>query len=479
MAIRATQVPVQSGSDEGVLTAFEIFRVRFPDFVDRINTDRRDFHRRCQRLRNRSLGAQRNAVRQLLRMGHLYPIFAFDAIKAAGQLRQATPTSIHTLAEQFDPFNPIEHEPALLRNVSRSPARQRLACDFGPKRRMHQQVVDRILRNLHPPLENQYLFNGGMPMALGAIEAAISDGATHACEIDFVNFYGSVRFDDLAEVMRPLPASVTRHVVWDEHLRENDLFIRASDLHPSPTPETPNGIILGSASSPIVGEVLIARLLAAAQLPGIITYADNLFVFGRSEEEVDARTQALQEVLRNSPFQCVSGLRLHANEIRNVVDGERPSAFGIEFANHRALSREDGEGYRVTGWQPSVQKLADFQIGEADYVTVETLNRAITKVTNWRRYYRNWEDGDVHQAMFLASLKSRRFLKSPSPSHKASAVAAVTDAYVICNRGLQGDNRVPHTSFLPNYDRELDEEVRKRVEAIELALNRPRRPPPS
>ena len=408
-------------------------------------------------------------------MRHLYVVFAFDAIKSAGLLRDATPTTVLELSEQFDPFNPVERETALLRNVSRSSTRQRLACDFGPKRRMHQQVIDRILRNLHPPLENQYLFNGGMPMALGAIEAAISDGATHACEIDFVNFYGSVRFDDLAEVMRPLPASVTRHVVWDEHLRENDLFIRASDLHPSPTPETPNGIILGSASSPIVGEVLIARLLAAAQLPGIITYADNLFVFGRSEEEVDARTQALQEVLRNSPFQCVSGLRLHANEIRNVVHGERPSAFGIEFANHRALSREDGDGYRVTGWQPSVQKLADFQIGEAEYVSVEALNRAITKVTNWRRYYRDWEDGEIHQAAFLASLKSRRYLASRSPEHKASAVAAVTDAYVICNRGVEGDAKLPHSHFYPHYDQELDEAVVLRVHAIEAAHIRPRR----
>lgn len=408
-------------------------------------------------------------------MRHLYPVFAFDAVKAAGQLRDATPTSIHALAEQFDPFNPIEYEPALLRNVSRSTARQRLACDFGPKRRMHQQVVDRILRNLHPPLESQYLFNGGMPMALQAIEDAISNGATHACELDFVDFYGSVRCDDLAEVMRPLPASVTRHVVWDEHLRENDLVVRASNLHPTPTPETPNGIILGSASSPIVGEVLIARLLAAAQLPGIITYADNLCVFGRSEEEVGARTQALQEVLRNPPFQCVSGLRLRSNEIRNVVECERPSQFGIEFANHRALSRGDGEGYRITGWQPSVQKLAEFQIGEADYVSIEKINKAITKVTNWRRYYRNWDGGEVHQAMFLASLKSRRFLLSPNPDHKASAVAAVTDAYVICNRGLEGDDRIPHTNLFPDYNRELDEAVRIRVYAIEAAQGMPRR----
>lgn len=381
-------------------------------------------------------------------MRHLYAVFAFDAVKSAGLSRDATPSTILELSEQFDPFNPVERETALLRNVSRSSTRQRLACDFGPKRRMHQQVIDRILRILHPPLENQFLFNGGMPMALNAIEAAISDGATHARELDFVDFYGSVRFDDLAEVMRPLPASVTRHVVWDEHLREHDLFIRASDLHPTPTPETPNGIILGSASSPIVGEVLIARLLAAAQLPGIITYADNLCVFGRSEEEVDARTQALQEVLRNSPFQCVSGLRLDEREIRNVDDPTRPSRYNIEFAHHESVTRRGEDGsVDIYGWRPSVARLAGFQIAAADFVTVEKINRAITRVSNWRRYYSRWPDGDLHEAEYLASLHARRFCLAQTAEHRASAISAVTDAYLMFSDRGDADGGI--REFLP------------------------------
>ena len=479
MTIRATPRKKHRVAKDG---PYADFARSFPDYTDYLIKSRRSFHAACSQLREQHPRSQHHSVRRLLRKRAYYPIYAFDALKACDRLAGLTPAKINDLAEAFDPFNSIDDERALVRNVSPTATRQRLVCDFGPKRRMHQQVVDRILRNLHPPLGNQYLFNGGMPMALSAIEAAVSDGHIYACELDFVDFYGSVRFADMAEVMRPLPSSVTSHVVWDFALRRRDLFTYSSSMLPTPTPEAPNGLLLGSALSSIVGEVLIARLLEAAQLPGVITYADNLLVLGRNEEEVDARKHELQRVLRDPPFACVSGLRLQERETRNLaVAGWRQSIFGIEFAGHRSahapeeiadLLEPNPEGRPIIGWQPAPEKLAQFQISAADYVTVEQINRAIPKVSNWRRYYASWPDGDMYESEYLAALTARRFMLASSPEHKASAVAALVDAFL-----LHADRKTiigGVNQFLPGLggtaEKELRETVIARLQAIAIAI---------
>jgi len=346
---------------------------------------------------------------------------------------------------------------------------------------MHQQVVDAILRNLHPLLENQFLFNGGMPKALSAIEAAISAGNHYSCELDFVGFYGSVVVDDLAEVTRPLPNSISQHVVWDEHLRFNDhLFVTLSSLRSDPTPEPPSGLYLGSASSPIVGEILISRLLADAQLGDIITYADNLCVLGRSEEEVTARITSLRDAINASPLRCVSGLRVTHKPIRNVFEG-KPSVSGVEFSSHRAITRRNREtaSIRVSGWQPTFDKIAQYQIGAAEYVSVDDLNTAITKVSNWKRYYSSWPDGDLFEAEYLAWLKARRFLERGTPEHKASAIAAVVNAHLMHDSGERGDLR--YRDFLPGLrtvaETELDQAIQERLNIILNSRTRQRSTP--
>ena len=307
---------------------------------------------------------------------------------------------------------------------------------------MHQTAISRILRHLFPPPENQFLFNGGMPRALRAIETAVSEGATHACELDFVGFYGSVTFDDLAEALRPLPTSVCAGVVWDTRMRLPDLFVYASSACSSPTPEPPNGLFLGSATSPIVGERLIALLLEAAQLPEVITYADNLLVTGRSEDEVIARIQQLQRTLDNPPFACVSGLRFRQKEIVRVAGADMPFIHswvgdvfrdGITFANHESvtlLDPTDGAPL-ITGWGPSEEKLRQMRVAEHRYVTLEQINEAISMVSNWRRYYSNWADGAFVESELLAKLKARLFLLDGTHEHRANAISAIVDAWFL------------------------------------------------
>lgn len=465
--IRATRSMSQPVAE--TVSDYSRFARNHLSFVESVNGLRKEFNRRCQMLVGLRGSQQHTAVRQLLRIPKMRRLHAFDALKACGQLRGATPASVDDLANNYNPFGPVLNEPAVWMTL-RPGGRKRSVLNFGPIRRMHHKSVARVLRSLHPPLREQFLFNGGMPMALQAIEAAISAGATHSCELDFVDFYGSVRFDDLAEVMRPLPSSVTQHVVWDTHLRERRLILGGPCS--SPTPEPPNGFLLGSAVSSIAGEVLIARLLQAAQLPGIITYADNLCVLGRSEEEVAARIHQLQRVLLNPPFACVSGLRLRQYQIRNVTN----DVAGPEFANHEAIiGPVDKSSHSVSGWKPSSTKLEQFEISTSAHVSVDAINRAITKVSNWRRYYASWPEGDLYEAEYLASLMARRFTLVRSPENKASAIAAVVNAFLLWSgeEGFDGG----YNTFLPGLgspaEEELAQSVEQRLSGVRQLLRQP------
>ena len=202
-------------------------------------------------------------------------------------------------------------------------------------------------------------------------------------------------------------------------------------LRHAATPEPPEGLYLGSATSPIVGEKLIARLLEAAQLPSVITYADNLLVPGRSEGEVVARIQALREVLDDPPLRCVSGLSVREGAIHDVANRNRPLNIGIEFSSHVSVFDDGPDQASIVGWSPSRQRLDQIEIGDREHVSVDQLDKAINKVSNWRRYYKDWPDGDLEESRRLAPLKVRKYLLKRTPQNRADAIAAVVDAFMI------------------------------------------------
>ena len=414
------------------ISAYEAFRRAHPEFVEHVIDLRRDWRSRLQKLRDRPRSSQHHDVRRLLRMSSFRTLFAFDALKRADRLRHANTQTVEMLASRFDPFSPVEDERVVLRSVTRGP-RPRVVQEFGPVRRMHQLAVDAILRSLHPPREQLKLFNGGMPKALRAIEEAYTDGYTHCCEVDFVNFYGSVRLEGLPELMRPLPLSVTQHVVWDLSSREPISWMNGS----MPTSEMPGGLSLGSATSPIVGEIIISHLLAAAQLSDVISYADNLLVLGRSEGEVQARINRLRDCIASAD-PGISGLRFGDFEIQSM---ERE----VFFSSHVG---EPNDG--AFQWSPSQRKLEDFMASARDYVSLDQINRAIAQVSSWRRYYDGWPDGERKEAEFLATLMSRRFALQRTPQNCAAAVSAITDAFVIWE-GSRGPE-----DFMVGYDGSYD-----------------------
>lgn len=259
-------------------------------------------------------------------------------------------------------------------------------------------------------------------MARRAIEDAVQRGLLYGTEVDFVGFYSSIRPDALHELLRPLPTSVVNAVVWDAPARSS--YGRGTAVSSSVLPSNSlEGLSLGSATSPIVGETIIAALLAAAQLSDVVTFADNLFVSGRSVDEVRAKIQTLRDVVARRTFGEL--------EVRgggsDYISLDRP----FEFAKQQGELREG-----TLRWSPGAQKLAQFMISELSHLTLDQISTAERRVRNWRRAYPSWQHGTRFEAEYLAALAVRRFYLSSDPAALNNAVVAVLHAFT---EALQDD----------------------------------------
>lgn len=397
-------------------TAYERFRATYPEMIEKIVSLRPYRVRQLDRLSDASLAQQRDLVRRMLRDGRLHTFYAYEALRRSNGLTRATPETISSLATSFNAFAPI-HEHAELRLVEKGSGR-RWVHDFGPRRRMHQALVADILRQLHPPLRTQMLFNGGMPAALQAVATAYREGMTHGVEVDIVGFYGSISHERLAGLLRPLPPSVVDHVVWDFALRGAPSVGVVGVDASAPTLSSSTGLSLGAGTSPIVGERIISALLAAAQLPETITYADNLFVMGRSEAEVATRLDTIRE---SAALLDVGALRLSEGDTAGY-SLSRPFGF---------LKREGDTSSGEIIWRPAQSKLNQFRVSAIERsLEIEEIAAVERRVRHWRRSYGQWPEGDVQEAEYLAGLAARRFYADSNASNRTAAVHAITIAFI-------------------------------------------------
>lgn len=202
MAIR----PSRHASETQRTSGYDEFRARHPEFIERIGLLREQRDRKLARLAAMPRRQQHGEVRKLLRSGSLHLLYAFEAFKAKRLLHDATPDDVLALAASCDPFS--RSAELIETRFIRKGRKTRIVQDYGPQRRMHQLLVAALLRTLHPLRQDQFLFSGGMPMALRAVEAAFQEGYTHAVEVDLIDFYGGVRLPGLADLLRPLPGAV-------------------------------------------------------------------------------------------------------------------------------------------------------------------------------------------------------------------------------------------------------------------------------
>lgn len=398
-------------------TPYQRFASSYPEFVAELRDLKTERRAALLRLASMPRDKQRGEVRRLLRSNRFHLAYAYDAARRVGWIGRATPDRLRELAARCNPFVPVRDEAVVTREVDKGSGR-RLVQDFGPRRRMHQALVADLLRHIHPLRRTQTLFNGGMPAARTAVATAFAQGWTHGVEVDFVNFYGSLQFEALAGLLRPLPATVVEHTVWDMAMRDDPRLHVTERSVLDPTFSAPTGLSLGAATSPIVGELIVARLLAAAQLPDTITYADNLFVLGRSEEEVATRIHQIRE--------GIASLDVGRLELRVGFSLRHDLTRPFEFVKQQGQATRNG-----MTWQPAASKIAQYQISTVEHrVTGEQLATAERRIRFWRRSYSDWRDGDVLEAEYLAGLAARRYYGNRNTSNLSAAVHAVIVAHM-------------------------------------------------
>ncbi|UZW55107.1 hypothetical protein NUH86_16800 [Sphingobium sp. JS3065] len=294
-----------------------------------------------------------------------------------------------------------------------------------------------------------------MPEALAAIEAAFRDGDIYAVELDISNFYGSIRYDRLAELLYPLPASVTANVIRDARMCHTAVYsVRSEPLGGvPPSSSAPAGLPMGAATSPIIGEIIIGHLLANADIGKVVTYADNLLVLGSTEGETRSRAERLQE----QAAQPEAG----ALEIRMRDVGCFLHPAGVQFA------KQVGTNIRHRlDWAPDATRQSTFQMADWEPsrpVTLVGIEEARRRLLQWQRAYPMWRTGDRWVQAQLAELACLRYYHDARPENRMEALQAVI---IACLVGARDDV----TDAIPEGSTALHLERRKALIPDALAM---------
>lgn len=377
----------------------------------------------------------------MLSQNWLRLLYTYKGLRGARRLRDRTPEDVQRIANRCNPFQP-SREHVATKWIKGANDKVRPVANFGPLKRAQQMLVADLLRYTNPPLETQFLLRGGMPAAFRAVEGAYRAGFIFAAEVDFIDFYGSVRLDGLAQHLRPLPPSVVENVVWDRSVRyvADDDDVSSDPIawaYPSLNAQT--GLALGSCSSPMAGERIIARLLPCDDTCRTVTYADNILVLGRTRDAVAACFDLMQ-----GRAERVSGwaLRLRMDGISDI------SHETFQFLRHEGTRHDEG-----FSWAPDQRKLRQFLAGEEETsLTLDQIAATESKIAHWRRAYPNWPQGDIWETQQLAALAARRFYIDASPLHKTQAVNALVASYFASAR-LQSLMELAPSGVFPDNER--------------------------
>lgn len=441
MSIRATPIPRLP------TTGTHALRPASSDIAREVSALRKFRDREFAKLAILSGRDRHSLTRKLIRLPSIHRLYACEGLRKAGQLATATPERVAAVAAKCNPLQPC-HEPSAIRFVGLG-FRRRLVHDYGPAKRGRQTMVADLLRLLHPPREEQFLFRGGMPAAFRAVEAAYADGFAWGTETDLIGFYPNVGLEGLADLLRPLPSSVVNHVVWDHRATGHDTVVDyavPSSLEWAYPPlGDQHGIALGSACSPRVGERLVAMLIAPTVDCRTVAYADNIFVVGRSSEAVAACVQAMRDRITSSGG-WASRLRIRAGDIKEIA------VHGFSFLHHEAVI--EGDSFI---WRPDHRKLDEFLAAHADgdglmgHLSLEGIAATEAKIAHWRRAYPDWPEGDLLEVSQLAALAARRFYISATPLNRTTAATALVASY-FAHRREQSFEELAPTGPTPKAD---------------------------
>ena len=186
---------------------------------------------------------------------------------------------------------------------------------FGIENRALQYLVKRVLE-AQTHVEPYQFGMKGIRRATKAVLANLNDAYCYTAEVDIRNCFPSVDVEALSAYL-PIPREVIQRVISGLHLNivsgniyhihggpgydaEDELIL--ADQLDKVIQEGRRGLIQGSAISSLVFETLLAPALSALPMCGrCVSYADNILVMAKTENEFALMMDKLGGLLKEHP----------------------------------------------------------------------------------------------------------------------------------------------------------------------------------
>lgn len=211
--------------------------------------------------------------------------------------------SLHAMITAASSFKVMQElaEPARVIKVPKGDNGFRATIDFGPVARGAQLMCGKVLRLYLKPRAFQFTDQGSTAPVENAIKLITEKGFSHVAELDIVNHFGSFECDMLKASL-PLPEAATYNIIC----ASDAMLVYSGDTTtPTNTLSHPLGLPQGGLASSTVAEWSVARLkIELGDDLALINYADNFFLFAKSQLSLDTGKTALSSAIAKLPGGC-------------------------------------------------------------------------------------------------------------------------------------------------------------------------------
>ncbi|WP_291337054.1 reverse transcriptase domain-containing protein [Albidovulum sp.] len=213
--------------------------------------------------------------------------------------------SLHQIIEKsnaFDVLTKLDEAVQVSLVPKSSGTGYRPICNFGPVARGAQRMVLKLVRATTTPAPFQFTRLGVRKAIEEALRLITEEGLHHVAELDIKDHYPSFNAAKLVDTL-PLPKAVVMQIVMaasakyeGPHKALSLLFLNHV-FH-----QTPPGIPQGSAASSAIAEWSVSKLkMVKIKGIAIVNFADNFFLFAKSEAALTFALKALRSAIAGLP----------------------------------------------------------------------------------------------------------------------------------------------------------------------------------
>jgi Reverse transcriptase (RNA-dependent DNA polymerase) len=272
-------------------------------------------------------------------------------------------------------------EPVRVRGEPKRGGDVRPISSFGLQNRALEYLVIGALEPLAQLHPGQHMVRGGGRRAASAkVMRLMQEGYKWVISFDVADCYPSFAPDGVANCL-PLPRRVTEACVVSRNMNMVVMNGPSLRMGVSLLRRSRQGIPQGSAASPLVAEMLLAKELPkTSQGVEVVTIADDILVFTRTKAEADAILTTLPAAFAQHP---AGSLRLKQSGPRRVCDG-------FDFIGYRFRTRYGRAIAKPSDWNEYKFRML-FNIDFARARTSRDFARLQQYVKSWCAAFELWD----------------------------------------------------------------------------------------